>query len=464
MSSGTIIAQATAKMASAIAIIRMSGLNAFEIAEKICPKTNWLKITNNRVLSYLYDQDGKSFEQALILIFKAPNSFTGEDIIEFHCHGNNLICDKLIKTALFYGANLALPGEFTQRAFMNGKLDLIQAEAIMDLIQARSEKLLKAASSQLNGDLSFKINSLIEKLFKIMGLIHGPLDFPLETEFLEIDLRELENLLKQIKAEIQVLIRKAEQINIYRQGLKTLILGRPNVGKSSLLNALLQEDRAIVSSIAGTTRDFITESLSIADIPLNLIDTAGLRDEEFIKDDLEKIGIIKAKNLMKEAELIFFVFDGFDGWTAEDEKLFEQIKVEKLTETPIILLANKVDLLNTVQLKDLESKLKTIKNLIYISAQTAKGLSDLEKTIINLFKLSENSLEGDFEIAINQRQNLCLQKADNILKTINLNLSVEIISTLIQEAIECLQEINGSQTYSSDTAMRSIFANFCIGK
>lgn len=462
--SETIIAQATAKMPSAIAIVRMSGIKATEIAQKICCQTNWSNLSNNRVLAYLYDENGKQFEQALILIFKTPNSFTGEDIIEFHCHGNNLICDKLIKTALFYGARLALPGEFTQRAFLNRKLDLIQAEAIMDLIQARSEKLLKAASSQLNGNLSQKINLLIQKLFDIMGLIHGPLDFPMETEFLEIDLTLIENLLEEIKIELQGLIKKAKQINIYRQGLKTLILGRPNVGKSSLLNALLQEDRAIVSSTAGTTRDFISESLSIADIPLNLIDTAGLRNEKFIKDDLEKKGIEKAKSLMKEAELIFFVFDSGEGWTMEDQNLFAQIQAEKLKETPIILIGNKIDLLNNAQQEVLKTELENMPDLILISAQAQTGFLDLEKTIIKLFQLPSSSIEGDFEIAINQRQSLCLQKAENILKTINLNLPTEIISTLTQEIIQVLQEINGSQTYSSDTAMQSIFANFCIGK
>ena len=399
-------------------------------------------------MHWLFDQEQNKFDQALLLIFNAPNSFTGEDIIEFCCHGSPLIVQKLIETCLHYGACMAEAGEFAQRAFLNGKMNLLQAESIMDLISAKSAKLLQMTMNGLDGSLKNQIEDLKFKLTQILGLIHGPLDFPIESETTEIDLKQIYKLLEETRETIYKLLEKSRQNNIFRTGLKTVILGRPNVGKSSLLNLLLQEERAIVSPTAGTTRDFLTEEILIKDIPITLIDTAGLRQNA--QNEIEQIGIQKALKLAQMADLILFIFDVSCGWTEEDQELF--IALPKNTKT--IILGNKSDL-------KINSADKPAENFVCISAKTTSGLENLEIALLQSLNLNE--IESDFEISLNQRQMGLFLNAFKPLEDLNPEIPIEFVSLKIEESLNYLEQILGHK-FSSDKALNAIFANFCIGK
>jgi tRNA modification GTPase len=453
-SNSTIVALASPKGRGAVSIIRLSGNDSHKIAHKITRKDFF---TSDRTLSWLYDENENKFDQALVLTFRKPHSFTGEDIVEFHCHGSPLIVQKLIKLCVFHGACLASPGEFSQRAFFNKKLDLTQAEAIMDLIQAKSLKFAQASANQLQGNFSEQIKNISNELSSILGLIHGPLDFPVESEFADIDEKSIFNKIIKLKSTIQRLSEKAHSSNILRQGLKTVILGRPNAGKSSLLNLLLDQERAIVSPEAGTTRDFITEEILIRDIPILLIDTAGLRHST--ESHIEQEGIVRALKIAKDAELILFVFDSSLGWTDEDNKILSSIKLENKT-AEIFLLANKSDIQTNTEIK--KEIWKDDHKIILLSAKTSEGLASLEDAIESLAGTA--SLDGDFEIAINQRQAICLEEALLILQKIALETPAEIISYEVQEALHSLNKITGEHRQISDEAVSAIFANFCIGK
>ncbi|MDX1919992.1 MAG: tRNA uridine-5-carboxymethylaminomethyl(34) synthesis GTPase MnmE [Candidatus Caenarcaniphilales bacterium] len=467
----TIVSEATPRGRAGISIVRLSGPDSFSIAEKVLNNTLITK-GKQRFLSQIVDANGKVFDEAIVLVFKAPNSFTGEDCVEFNCHGNPLIVQKLIETLVFYGASLPLPGEFSQRAFLNGKLDLSQAESIMDLIHSKSEKLLYASANQLQGGLKNKISKIKESLFHALGLIQGPLDFPIETEFSEIDLREINSLLLKANSEIERLQKNAFTSNILRQGLKTVILGRPNVGKSSLLNFLLNAERAIVSTEPGTTRDFISEEILIRDIPITLIDTAGIREEsQETKNKIEQIGIEKSLKLSEEAELIIFVFNLAEGFTEEDKNLYRQIessnKNAKIIPN-IIILGNKNDLIK--EKKQIEEQkeivLKITKNeFVEFSTQDGsglqKGLQELEDKIENFAKT-----EKDFEIelSLNQRQSICLKVCKKPLEeALNLK-DPELISVKIEEILAHLNSLSGEGLYQTDSMLGEVFGNFCIGK
>ncbi|MDJ0624797.1 MAG: tRNA uridine-5-carboxymethylaminomethyl(34) synthesis GTPase MnmE [Candidatus Caenarcaniphilales bacterium] len=461
-SSKTIIAQSTPHGSGAIAIVRMSGPSSISITEKILErKINDQVGKRDSLLVNLYDSQKNIFDQALLLIFKAPKSYTGENLIEFHCHGNQLIVNKLIETALVYGASLASPGEFTQRAYLNNKLKLSEAEAIMDLIKSKTEKLLFKSANQLLGSLGTKISLIENNLLEVLSAVQAPMDFPIETEFSEIDEELVFKNILDIDKLINKLYRDAQTSAILRNGLKTVILGRPNVGKSSLLNLLLSSERAIVSSEAGTTRDFISEEILIRDIPITLIDTAGLRSKT--NSEIEKLGIQRAQGLAKEAELVLFVFDFTEGFLDEDESLLQSI-INSNKEAKIILLSNKYDLDESEFAKsNMNSFLKDHDiPLIQISAKTSFGLEELENKIESLFNI--DSLEGDFEFSLSQRQSLILNSMNNVLNEINPNIPLEIVSSKIQELIDLLNELKGEGQFKSEKTANRIFGEFCIGK
>lgn len=444
----TIVAESTPRGKGAISMIRLSGPQAFEILQKISLRALPKGL---RALTVLHDEKQLEFDRALVHIFRSPHSFTGEDTVEFHCHGSTLIVHKLLKSCLHYGALLASPGEFTQRAFLNGKMDLVEAEAVLDLISTKSEILLKAASKQLGGSLATKLQSIEAHLTQALGLIHGPLDFPLESEEAEVDLKAVFRHLKEAEKALLNLQNGAQAASIFRQGLKTVILGQPNVGKSSLLNLLLKQERAIVSTEPGTTRDFLAEELSIRDIPILLIDTAGLRHDP--ETHIEQLGIQKSLQLSEEAELILFLFDGSQGLSPAEEKLLQDLKI-KNAQAKIILLANKADLHFAA------SKLPA--ECIVFSAKTGQGLKELEDKIEGY--LGIDPLEGDFEFAITSRQALLLENAsDQLRKALNEN-SPEIISVQLENCLQELKAIMGNSRFASDASVSAIFSNFCIGK
>lgn len=458
--STTIVAEATPKGRAGISVVRISGDKAFVIAKEIIVSQFAIQ-DQKRFLSEIKDQQQKVFDEALVLVFKAPNSFTGEDSVEFHCHGNPLIVQKLIDTLIFYGASLPLPGEFSQRAFLNGKMDLSQAESIMDLIHSKSEQLLYASTNQLKGGLKDKVDEIKKELFTALGLIQGPLDFPVETEFAEVDNEEIKKFLAGAEKKIKRLLQNAFASQILRQGLKTVILGRPNVGKSSLLNFLLASERAIVSAEPGTTRDFISEEISIKDIPITLIDTAGLRNEA--ENKIEQIGIEKSLKLAKEAELIIFVFDLLEGFTKEDEALYKQIQ-EFNKKVTIIILGNKQDLVREISTIKKQKEIvfeKTQNDFIVFSIQKNLGLTELEDRIESFTK---NDKDFELELSLNQRQSACLKAAERPLQEAIQLFDPELISIKIEEVIAQLNSLSGDGLYQTDSMIASVFGNFCIGK
>ena len=448
MDKDTIVANATPLIPSAVGIVRISGDKSLEIGKKLFSLPE--KIQERKVyFGKIRDRHGEIIDEGLIVYFKAPRSFTGEDVIEIYPHGSVPVIKKIIEEAIFYGARFAEPGEFTKRAFLNGKIDLTQAEAIAELIEAKTEVASKAAVSLLEGKLSKKINTLKEVLLELVSLIEAEINFPEDVE--EIPDEEIKEKLETVLKQLKDLLKTYKKGEILREGIKLAIVGRPNVGKSSLFNALIGYERAIVSEYQGTTRDFIEESLSIKGIPIKLLDTAGIRETE---DKIEKIGIQKALEKVKEADIVLFVFDASEGLTEEDLKIYEVVK----DKNPIIV-GNKSDLV-----LDKKEKKYYFKDILFVSSKTQENIDLLEETIFQKLGLLEN--KGD-DIFINFRQYTKVRQAleilENILKNIEFYLNQkEILMLEIQEAEKYLEEITGEIV--TEDILGTIFSKFCIGK
>ncbi len=447
MINDTIVANATPLIPSAISIVRISGDKALEIGKKIFDLPEDIK-ARKVYFGKIYNLNGEVIDEGLAVYFKKPHSFTGEDILEIYPHGSVAVVKTILETAVKLGARFANPGEFTQRAFFNGKIDLTQAEAIADLVNAKTEKAAKIAASILEGKLSKQINSLREILLELISLIEAELNFPEDVEEIDSDL--IIKKLKEVKESIEKLLSNYSKGNLIKEGIKFAIVGRPNVGKSSLFNAIIGYERAIVSDIEGTTRDFIEENLKIKDIPIILLDTAGLRDAI---DKVEKIGIERAKEKLKEADIILFVIDGAKGFTQEDEKIYNQIK-DKLH----IIVVNKTDLMT----KPLDN-FKNYDNIVYISATKLQGIEDLESKIVQ----SLGIIEKEDELFINLRQYTLLKQAKEKIEEVEKEISFlienkEILMLNIQEILKPLDEIIGA--ISTEDILSNIFSKFCIGK
>ncbi|HIE59395.1 MAG TPA: tRNA uridine-5-carboxymethylaminomethyl(34) synthesis GTPase MnmE [Persephonella sp.] len=446
----TIVANATPLVPSGVAIVRLSGKKALEIGKKIF-KTN--KEIKARVAYFgkFYDTENNLIDEGLFLYFKAPHSFTGEDVVEFHTHGSIPVVKKLLNEAIKLGARLAQPGEFTKRAFLNGKIDLTQAEAIAQLIEAKTEKASKVALNILEGKLSKQIKQLRDKLLHIESLIEAELNFPEDVD--EIPLETIKPDLELVIENINKLIKTYKKGKLITEGIKLAIVGRPNVGKSSLFNAFVGYERAIVSDIKGTTRDFIEEEFNIKGFPIKLIDTAGIREA---KDKLEKIGIQKAKEKIDEADIILFIFDASVGITEEDKQVFNEIKHKN-----VIIIGNKIDL--GVEENSIKDYFKN-KELIFTSSKTQEGLSRLEEKIVEKLGLLEDT---NIDIYINIRHLQALEKAKQTLEKILSELSFyeyqkEILMLEIREANYYLKEIIGE--IHTEELLGNIFSSFCIGK
>jgi tRNA modification GTPase len=448
----TIIANATPLIPSAVSIIRISGDKALYIGKKLFKLPE--SVEERRVyFGKITDSKGSVIDEGLFIFFKGPKSFTGEDVVEIYPHGSVPIVKRIIEEAVNLGARFAEPGEFTKRAFINGKIDLTQAEAIADLIEAKSEKASRIAVNILEGKLSERVKELRNSLIYIVSLIEAEINFPEDVEEVEPDL--IKDGLSKVIEGIDLLLKTYRKGEIVREGIKLAIVGRPNVGKSSLFNALVGYERAIVSEFRGTTRDFIEETLSIKGIPVKLLDTAGLRET---KDKVELIGIRKAKEKIEEADIVIFVFDLSEGITQEDLNIYEQIK----HKDPIIV-GNKSDLLDEKEL-DIFRKKYYFKNVLFISTKLHKNLDQLEEEIFHKLGIIEDS---DSEIYINLRHYKALEKAKNILKKTVQNIdelirSKEILMLEISEAEKHLEEITGEIT--TEDILENIFSRFCIGK
>ena len=454
----TIVAISTASGNGGIGIIRLSGRQTFDIIDKIFIPKNKSKDIKGYTMKYgniVNPKNNEIIDEVLVAYFVAPKSYTTENMCEINSHGGTVVEKRILELCLENGAELAEPGEFTKRAFLNGRIDLSQAEGIIDLINSKTEMEAKESINQLEGNLSKKIKNIEQKMLDIMVNIEVTIDYP------EYDVEEITNseALKKLN-EIHNLLNELENSfnkgKIIKDGIKTVIIGKPNAGKSSLLNSILKEDRAIVSDIAGTTRDTIEEYLNIDGIPLKLIDTAGIRDTE---NTIEKIGVEKSKKLVNDADLIIAIFDISGSLDEDDRKIIELIRDKKA-----IILLNKVDVLKNNNKMEEEIK-KLNKPVIKISAKEEIGFENLYSEIKKMFELNEISSNNEILITNERHKNQIIKAKQNILnaiETVKNNTPVDIISIYINQAMEDLGEITGVNV--SENIINEIFAKFCLGK
>ena len=436
----------------------MSGKNCFEILDKIFipKKKEAIEDTKGYHMKYGNIVDnGTIIDEVLVSYFKEPKSYTTENMCEINSHGGNVIVKKILELCLKNGADLAEPGEFTKRAFLNGRIDLTQAESVIDVINAKSEKEAQAGIKQLEGGLSKEISDIKQEILDVMVNIEVAIDYP-EYDVEDVTNNEILNMLDSVKIKLQKLEKSFDNGKILKEGIKTAIIGKPNAGKSSLLNAILKEDRAIVTEFEGTTRDTIEEFVNINGIPLKLIDTAGIRNA---KDEVEKIGISKSREIAKEADLIIAIFDSSREFSKEDKEILEIIKNKKA-----IVLLNKIDLKREIYIGNDNFKgLKT--NVIEISAINKKGIDKLYAEISNLFDLNEINLDNGLMITNIRHKNLITEAIKNINKTkeiIEKNMPVDIIAVYIKEILEDLGNITGE--FVTEDIINEIFSKFCLGK
>lgn len=437
----TITAIATPIGTGGVGVIRISGEKSFEIAEKIFSKPLTVGKINH---GWIKDPNEKFIDEVIVLPFKNPNSYTGEDVIEIQCHGGINVLRNILDLVLNNGARMAERGEFTKRAFLNRKIDLSQAEAVCDLIHAKTQNFAQQSAKNLSGILTEKIKEIRNDIFEVLSRIIAGIDFPDDVK--EPEYEYLESEIQKALSKIDEILSFAKSSNILRQGIKIAILGKPNVGKSSLFNVLLSMNRAIVTDIPGTTRDIITETLDFDGIPITLIDTAGIRENSQI-DRVEEIGIEYSKQAADEADLILFLFDGSTGLSQDDETILDLIK-----DKTHIKIANKADLMHVSNEEAL--KLSTI---------TKQGFDELKQEIRKF--VSEKSIE-DTEFITNNRQQDCLKNAQESLNqallATQINELQDLISIDVKSALLYLDEITGEVI--TDDILNNIFDNFCIGK
>ncbi len=451
----TIIALATPSGTGAIAVIRISGPEAISISDTLFQSIRGKKLIHQKThtihLGHIIE-NGKILDKVLISLFKGPNSYTAEDIIEISCHGSPYIQQQIIQLFLRNGCRMATAGEFTLRAFLNGKMDLSQAEAVADLIASDSEAAHDIAMKQMRGGFCSEIEKLREELLNFASLIELELDFSEEdVEF--ADRTQFDQLLNQISEVLKKLIDSFALGNVIKNGIPIAIVGEPNVGKSTLLNALLNEERAIVSDIPGTTRDTVEDQISINGINFRFVDTAGIRET---KDVVEKIGIERTFEKIEHAKLVLFLFDNPAFNKTELEKIINQYP-----DKNVLPICNKVDVLSEIQVDELKSE---IPGILFISAKNKIGVAELEKELLSL--IDSGSLTGDETIVTNSRHYDALLKAlesiQKVKEGIDIDLSSDLISIDIRQALFHLGEITGSIT--TDDLLGNIFSNFCIGK
>ena len=454
----TIVSISTAPGVGGIGIIRMSGENTFNVLDKIFAPKNpeEIEAIQGYTIKYGHIIDGeKIIDEVLVSYFKAPKSYTTENMCEINSHGGIVVMRKILELCLKNGADLAEPGEFTKRAFLGGRIDLSQAESIIDIINAKSDREAKEGIKQLEGFLSEKIDAIKNDLLEVMTNIEVSIDYP-EYDTPDITNNDIIKTIENTRNKLNILKKSFDNGKIIKQGIKTVIIGKPNAGKSSLLNAILKEDRAIVTEIEGTTRDTIEEFVNINGIPLNLIDTAGIREA---KDEVEMIGIKKSKKLAESSDLIIAIFDSSKDFSKEDLEILNIIKNKKS-----IIILNKIDLQQIITHEN--PKLESFKeNIINMSTKNKIGLEKLFKKITDLFNLNEINLDNDIVITNERHKNLIskaienLNKAEEILKQ---GMPVDIIAISLKDVLSNLGAITGEE--ASEEIINEIFARFCLGK
>ena len=453
----TIAAISTGMTSSGIGIIRISGPDAIAIADEVYDSRSGKKLKNmpTHTIHYGFIRDGEEFiDEVLVMLMRGPRSFTAEDTVEINCHGGVYAMNRILELVIRKGARPAQPGEFTKRAFLNGRIDLSQAEAVIDVINAKNEYALKSSVSQLKGSVLKVIKDIREKIIYHIAYIESALDDP---DHISLDgyPEQLEEQVEQWKEKIRTLIASSENGKRMKEGIRTVIVGKPNAGKSSLLNVLLGEERAIVTDIAGTTRDVLEEQMSLSGISLNIIDTAGIRSTE---DVVEKIGVKKAKTYARDADLIIYVVDSSTGLDENDEEIMEMIRDRKA-----IVLLNKMDLDCVTTEEDIRKHLD--KPVIPVSAKEEQGIDRLEQTVKDMFY--DGSISFNDEIYItNMRQKAALKEALDSLEQVSVSIQNQMpedfFSIDLMNAYEELGSITGESV--GEDLVNEIFSKFCMGK
>ena len=452
MINDTIVSISTSQGEGAISIVRLSGEAAIEIVNKIYT-TKDLEKVDSHTINYGHIKDnGQLVDEVMISVMKAPKTFTRENVVEINCHGGYSATNKVLETVLKNGARLAEPGEFTKRAFLNGRIDLVQAESIMDIIKAKNDNALKLALNNLDGRVSKLIKDLRAKILNNIATIEVNIDYPEYDDIEHLSSEILKPRLIEIKQEVEVILEKSRNGKIIRSGIKTVIVGSPNVGKSSLLNALMQEEKAIVTEIAGTTRDVIEGEINLGGISLNLIDTAGIRETT---DIVEEIGVKKSKQLLKEAELILLVLNNNQEINIEEQEIINSLDPDRS-----IILINKIDLESQIDRKMINSF-----KVIETSIVNELGLENLESAIIEIFSLG-NITSNDLTYISNVRHisllNSVIENINDALQGIDDFMPLDLIEIDIKLAWQNLGEIIGQDV--KEDLLDQLFSQFCLGK
>ena len=448
----TIAAISTTLGVGAISIIRVSGSDAIKIVNSIF-KGKDLKNVESHTISYGHIKDGDNLlDEVLVSVMKSPKTFTTEDIVEINCHGGIATTNKVLEAVLKNGARLAEPGEFTKRAFLNGRIDLSQAESTMDLINAKTESKRKAALNGLDGYVSKLIKNLRQEILEVLATIEVNIDYPEYEDIETMTNEKLKFKIENVIKEIEKIIKESENGKVLTSGIKTVIIGRPNVGKSSLLNRLLDEEKAIVTDIEGTTRDTVEGSITINGVMLDIIDTAGIRKTN---DIVEKIGVNKSYSLIESADLVIIVLNNNEKLTEEDKNILEYCKNKK-----VIVVINKSDLADKIDISNI-----TYENIIRTNTVDLNGLDELKDKIVELFNLEELTKE-DYKYLNNVRQISLIKEARDILlealNGINNATPVDLVEIDIKRAWEKLGEIIGA--IYTDELLDQLFSQFCLGK
>lgn len=456
----TIAAISTPPGEGAISIVRLSGEKAIAIADRIFQAgTKTLAQVPSHTIHYGHivdPEENRLMDEVMLSVMKKPRTFTREDVVEINCHGGIVVVNQLLQLVLRQGARLAEPGEFTKRAFLNGRVDLSQAEAVMDLIRAKTDKAMNLAVNQLDGNLSHLIRTLRQEILETLAQVEVNIDYPEYDDVEELTTRLLLEKATMVKGQIQALLATAQQGKILREGLSTAIIGRPNVGKSSLLNHLLREEKAIVTDIAGTTRDVIEEYVNVRGVPLKLIDTAGIRETE---DVVEKIGVERSRKALAEAELILLVLNQSEGLTQEDKQLLELTAGSRR-----IILLNKTDLEPKLAPAEL-AQYAADEPIFSVSVLTNEGLDQLEQAIADLF-FGGKTTDKDASYLSNTRHIALLENAvqslSEVIQGIEAGMPVDLVQIDMTRCWDYLGEVVGDSV--QDELITQLFSQFCLGK